>query len=180
MQECSLPYIPVRLHQQNKLNINQFEVGEFLYRRCNELELENPFATITLTELSHNRGGFNENILCNPEDVLFSIREEEEFEKYDKVVCSLRIRDLNKDNGYKKEYNEVKNNQTISCTIELFHEPEPCMYPHCVFRIKLGDVIVIFDNNKQTLKNYNIIRNSLREELASMIVKRQVSQNDNP
>lgn len=54
------------------------------------------------------------------------------------------------------------------------------MYPHCIFRITLNGDIVTYDNYKETLGKVHKIRNEIREELASMIVRRQVHQADNP
>ena len=181
MQECTLPYIPQRLHTNNKLKIAKFEVGEFLYRRCKPEELENPFKNITITELSHNRGGFRNNLFCNPDDVLFSIKKDEAFEEYEgNVVCYLEIKSLNDKNKYRKEYTQTKNNDEYNCVMELLHEPEPCMFPHCVFRVWINNEIVTRDNCKETINKLKTIRTSLKEELASMIYNRQISQNDNP
>ena len=181
MQECNLHYIPERLRKGNKNILDYFEVGEFLYRRCDEKEMENPFATPSIAELSHNRGGLKENILCEAGDVLYNINIGDEFEKYeDKKVCTLVIKDLNEQKKYKKAYIQEKDSETYNCVIELLHEPDPCMYPHCVFRVWLGNEIVTPDNHKKKLGKLHQIRNSLREELASMIVKKQVSQSDSP
>jgi len=115
MQQCSLNYIPERLHQNDKLPINFFEVGEFLYRRCDKKDLDNPFKTISITELSHNRSGLKGNVFCNEPDVLFNINADEVIEKYnDKVVCVLEIKNLNENNTYKKTYTQEKNNITIT------------------------------------------------------------------
>ncbi len=181
MEECHLSYIPARLHTNDKAIITEFEIGEFLYRRCNPEELENPFKGITIGELSHNRGGLNNNLLCNPNDVLFSIREYEDFQIYEgKVVCPLKIKTLTENSSYIKEYTQTKDNTEYKCVMQLIHEPEPCMYPHCVFRVWINDTIVTTKNNKTTIDKLTEIRTKLKDELASMIRKRQVSQNDNP
>lgn len=181
MEECSLPYIPSRLHKKDNPIIESFDIGEYLYRRCKHDELINPFKSISITELSHNRGGLNSQTLCNPDDVLFSINEHEDFEVYeDKVVCTLEIKSLNPNNTYKKKYTQKKDNELFTCYLELLHDPVPCMYSHCVFRVVINSEVITFDNYKQTLGKLNQIRNELKEELASMIIKKQVNQDDNP
>jgi hypothetical protein len=110
MQECSIAYIPQRLQQNNKPVIEQFEVGECLYMRCKPAVLKNPYESISITELSHNRAGLRDNILCNPDDVLYSIKLDEPFEKYEGLeVCTLEIKSLNENNRYHKDYSEEKN-----------------------------------------------------------------------
>lgn len=181
MQQCTLTYIPTRLHQDDKPIINYFVVGELLYRRCKPEELDNPFKNISITELSHNRSGMEENVLCNAADVLYNINPDELFEKHEtKVVCVLVIKDLSETNGYKKNYTEEKQNETYNCVIELFHEPEPCMYPHCVLRVWVNNEVITFKNYDKTIKKLHQIRTQLKEELAAMILKKQVSQNDTP
>ena len=181
MQECSIGYIPQRLQQNGKPIIEKFEVGECLYMRCKPEALKNPYESISITELSHNRAGLQHNILCNPDDVLYSIKSDEPFEKYEGLdVCTLAIKSLNANNQYHKEYSEEKNGQTYTGMIKLLHEPVPCMYPHSVFRVWLNGETVTYDNYKQTLKKVTKIRNLLKEELASMIRRNQVSQDDNP
>ena len=104
MQECPLPYIPSRLQIKNRLRIEQFEIGEFLYLRCKPEVLNNPYRDISITELSHNRSGLKDNILCNPDDVLYCIKENEAFEKYpDMEVCTLEIISLNEHNKFKNK-----------------------------------------------------------------------------
>jgi hypothetical protein len=181
MQKCSLQYIPSRLQKKNKPIIEQFEVGECLYMRCKPEVLNNPYKDISITELSHNRSGLSNNILCNPDDVLYSIKENEAFEKYfDMEVCTLEIISLNETEKYKKSFTETKNGNDLTSILEILHEPEPCMYPHSVFRVWLNDEKVTYDNYKTTLKKAHKIRNSIKEELASMIRRRQVSQEDYP
>ena len=181
MQGCPLHYIPGRLHTNDRQIIDEFEVNENLYKRCKPEDLKNPYWAATLSELSHNRSGLTGDILCNPDDVLYNIKLEEQAEKYEGLkVCTIRIKDLNDENRYKKTFSEIKNGEIFNAVIELFHDPIPCMYPHSVFRIWLNGEIVTYENYKQTLKKVNRIRNSIREELASMIRKNELSQKDKP
>ncbi len=177
MQACTLLYIPKRLHSNDRLSIKEFEVGEYLYRRCTKEELSNPFKTISLTELSHNRGGWKSQILCNPDDVLYSILESEHFEKYvDKVICTLVIKSLTDDSKYIKQFSQTKDGKEYIGKIELLHEPEVCMYPHSVFRIWVNGEKITYDNYKETLKKLNEIRNQIKEELAAMIWTKEIHQ----
>jgi hypothetical protein len=175
---CNLEYIPKRLqnHKCRRL-INSFSVGDILYRRCKVEELEDPFKSITLTDLSHNLGFTNNCFISNKEDVLFSIREDENFEKYiDKAVCALNIVNLNTENQYDKFFTQEKNGVKIIVRMQLIHDPVPCMYPHCIFRIWYDNQIVTFENYNVTLKNVNRIRDEIRQELAKMIIRKEISQ----
>lgn len=181
MQECLLHYIPNRLHTNDRQIIDEFELNENLYKRCKLEDLKNPYRASTLSELSHNRSGLIEDILCNPNDVLYNIEPGGQAEKYEELkVCTIRIKDLNMENKYKKTFSEIKNGETFNAIIELFHDPIPCMYPHSVFRIWLNGEIITYENYKQTLKKMHQIRNSIREELASMIWKKELSQKNRP
>jgi len=180
MQRCTIPYIPNRLQSIGRKAIEKFGVGESLYLRCRIDLLKNPYKTISITELSHNRSGLPGDVLCNPDDVLYNILEKNNFEKYELEVCVLDIKNLNEESKYRKAFNETKNGQNYVGVIELIHEPEPCMYPHSVFRIWLNDEKVTYKNYKETLTKVHQIRNSIKEELASMIRQRQVSQYDLP
>ena len=79
MTDCELSHIPKRLHTEDKPIISIFVDGEFLYRRCNLSESENPYLKISLAELSHNRSGHLDNIISNRKDVLFNISLSEEY-----------------------------------------------------------------------------------------------------
>ncbi len=132
LEPCQLNYIPDKLRTNNREPFQTFHVGELLFMRCAPDKLSNPYNSITISDLSHNRRGSEENPVSESEDVLYNIRPDIDFEKYtDKVVCTIRILDLNADNKYDKSFTEDGN----TATIRLIHEPEPCMYPHCVFRI---------------------------------------------
>jgi len=64
--------------------------------------------------------------------------------------------------------------------MELLHEPEACMYPHCVFRVWVNDELITYNNYENTVKKLSYIKLQLKEELAYMIIKREVSQIDIP
>jgi len=180
MYNCQLRYIPINLHYESKSIIFEFEIGEFLYRRCKPEELENPFQSISITELSHNRSGDAKNPLCAENDVLYNISNDENERYINRVVCTLEIKSLNENKGYKKTYSQQKNDKKYFCSMELIHEPDPFMYPHCVFRISINDETITYENYDSTIKKLNQIRNQLKDELASMILRKQISMNDNP
>jgi hypothetical protein len=179
MPECSIPYIPPRLKTDNRPALEEFQVGEFLYMRCRPESIQNPYKSISITELSHNRSGPNENALCNPDDVLYSIREDENFEKYVGLeICTLEIVSLNENNRYIKEYMQEKDGVPNHGKIELLHEPEPCMYPHSVFRIWFNGDIVTYNNYDSTIGKFKKLRTQIKEEIASMIRRTQVNYSD--
>lgn len=181
MPDCNIPYIPDHLHANERIALSTFSVGEELYFRCDPKDLDNPYKGISITELSHNRSRTGEEAICEPEDVLWNIREEDDFQRYpNKVVCTLTIRDLNEDFGYKKEYSQKKDNEDRVCVMALLHEPETCMFPHCVFRVWVDGVTISYENYKATIQKLNEIRNRLKAELASMIFRREVSQSNSP
>ncbi|TVQ50157.1 MAG: hypothetical protein EA362_03010, partial [Saprospirales bacterium] len=110
MEDCSLDYIPPHLHSDNRPIINEFNIGDYLYHRASPDVIENPYKRVSITELSHNLAGNPKNPLSSAEDVLFSIKSEEAFEKYEgKAICTLRIISLTTDRQYNKEFFQEKN-----------------------------------------------------------------------
>lgn len=173
--ECELPYIPERLHQGNRGPISTFEVGEHLYFRCNAEVLDNPYKSISITELSHNRKGLSSETLSNPDDVLFNINLDETEERYTGLeICTIEIKSLDSNYQYVKNFTESKNNVDHNCTFKLIHDPAVCMYPHCVFRVWINNELITYDNYNQTIKKLNKIRAFLKEDLASMILQREL------
>jgi len=178
MVACTLQYIPEILHTNDRQPIEVFTVGEFMYRRCKPEYLDNPFGNINLTELSHNRSGFGDQILSDENDVLYSIKIYEEIEIYnDQQISTLEIISLNQENKYCKIFEQMKDGNKIIARMDILHDPEPCMLPHCIFRIWVGDDKITSDNYKVTLKKFNEIRNKIREELTSMIIKERCQNN---
>jgi len=155
-------------------------VGDIIYRRSKPEELENPFKSISLADLSHNIGINCGNKISKETDVLYSIVESESVEIYsDKLPCTLEIKSLNSSNIYCKPFGPIfKENISYLAVMELIHDPVGCMYPHCVFRIILNDTEITFENYKETLgvKRLQQLRTMLRDELASMIRRRAIEQ----
>ncbi len=139
--------------------------------------LKNPFKNTSITELSHNRQGPKSDICSLAEDVLYDIVGKTiKGVHEDLVVCTLKIQSLNINKTFKKEYKETKDGIEYTCVLELFHEPEPCMYPHCVFRVWINGIKITYKNYKDTISKLTIIRGNLKEELASMVITKEINQ----
>jgi len=176
MESCNYQHVPARLHTGEKLPIPNFEVGEHIYRRCKEEEIANPFLTIDLKELSVNRRGLAGNTISEEADVLINITADNA-ENYPLQVCTMVIRDLNVESGtYDKDFNQEKGGQNYVAKVKLIHDPDKCMYPHCVFRIWLGDALVTRENYKTTLKKMDKLKDKIRLALGAMVLQKQISQ----
>ncbi|CAN5326048.1 hypothetical protein BH09BAC5_BH09BAC5_00760 [soil metagenome] len=180
---CELEHIPGELHKGNKVTIESFEVGEEIYRRCSAEQLENPFiGGVSICELSVNRRGIAPDFISQPNDVLLNITGIGD-PILNKVVCTLTIKDLHPvSNTYEKSFEQTKENpQThlpvlYRASMKLIHEPEICMYPHCVFRVWLNGELVTMDNYRGTIYKVKKIKTELQMALVEMIVQRQISQ----
>lgn len=177
MKDCNLQYIPSRLHWGEKELLTSFQIGDVIYRRCKPEELENPYKDFSpLCEISHNLGTCCKTQISEEEDVLYSIIEDEDFEKYERVTYQLKIISLNEESRYSKVHFEVKNNVENIGRIELQHDPVACMYPHCIFRLWLNDEIVNRDNYKNGLGRLNKLRTEIRHELTTMVYRKEIDQ----
>ncbi len=183
MEGCLLDYIPERLHwKEGREIIQSWAINDILYRRTKKSLLENPFASISLVDLSHNIGTNHGIKISEKEDVLYNIKEEEELIKYSQEVIGLKIITLNKRNTYDKFYTDIKNDH-LRVRIRIVHDPVKCMYPHCVFQFFIFDEVnqegieITFDNYKRNLgkKKFSRLRTSLRQELAKMIIRESIS-----
>ncbi len=174
--QCNLEYIPVRLRTLDKASLDTFSVGENLYYRCKLDVLENPYKGISVAEVSHNRSGEN-NSISNAEDVLFNVVPELDFEKHELEICVLEIKDLNPESKYHKKFPPEPDPKIVAtATMDLLHDPHPCMYPHSIFRVHLDGELITMDNYKTTLNKSPQIRSMIKQELAKMILRREVSQ----
>lgn len=178
MEECSLPQIPARLHASGRPVLPFFEVGEWLYRRCKPAEVANPYATISLTDLSVNRTGPAEVApLCEAQDVLrnFSHSDTKEWIE-DQVAVAMVIKEVNQGRTYRYEATQTIGEIVDTCILELTHAQEPCNYSHSAFKLFLNGDEVTFDNYKSTLgeKKCRKLRDQCRFELSKMIVKNEV------
>ncbi len=182
MGRCTLAHIPDRLHNtEEKQLINTFCIDDLLYRRIKENILENPYANISLTDLSHNIGMNGSMEISKKSDVLFSIVADNEIEVYEDEVLALKIISLNQDALYNKLFACLKNTD-LTARIVLSHDPVCCMYPHCVFKFFVSDnqdmeEEVTFANYRNTLghKRFKHLREQLRHEISLMIVREEIS-----
>jgi len=115
-------------------------------------------------------------------DVLYSIKEEEDFQKYSQGVISLKFISLNDQDTYDKIYTDTKNDQ-LRVRIRFLHDPVECMYPHCVFQFFVFDTqdhegmeVTLHNYNRTLGKNkFRRLRTRLRQELAKMIIRESIS-----
>ncbi len=176
IEKCNLKHIPERLHAAGRSDIQNFEIGEELYRRCKPEHLINPFASISLRDISINRQGLKLQKLSNPEDVLLNLNlERNPDEILKESVCILVVKEL-EGNTYRKEAVDLKTK------ITLLHDQLACNYAHCVFQIEFDGKVVLEDNYDQTINNKKDKtaskgRTWCRQELAEMIIKREVKIN---
>jgi hypothetical protein len=178
VEECSLPQIPARLHASGRPALPIFEVGELLYRRCKPEEVENPYAAISLTDLSVNRTGPAEIApLCEAQDVLrnFSDSDSQEWIA-DQVAVTMAIKEVNQVGTYRYEATQPDGEITDTCILELAHAQEPCNYSHSAFKLFLNGEEVTFANYKSTLgeKKRRKFRDQCRFELSKMILKGEI------
>lgn len=177
---CPLKHIPENLQTKDKPTVHTFEVGSELYRRSSKEEIENPFAKISIADVSVNRSVLNGQKISEECDVLLNIRDSSP-EKFDQQVCLLRIKDLKDDNTYDKIFKQEKDGVTRIARFILSHVPEPCMYPHCAFRVFLDGVeIKDFKHYNSTINKLKKIKTELKQDLATMIVQREISQSKRP
>lgn len=172
--DCTLPYIPEHLHFKDKPVINTFSLGEKLFYRCLPQNLQKPYDSINLKDISHNRN-FCDDTLYGNDCVKFNIDPLNQFEKYDAYnIVTLLIRNLDNNLTYSKCFTKTNQEQkSYNILVYLKHDPITCMYPHSVFEIKLDGVVVTTVNYKDTIgkgnKFFSNIRSEIRQELTSII-----------
>ena len=187
MEACNIPYIPERLHTNDKPDIPVFELGEHLYYRCKPEHLDQPFDGIKIFDLSVNRQGHKNNLLSNPEDVLFNINPENgKGELLDTAIITLEIIEISENNTYEKTINHEGedgegNPKTYSCFLKLLHDKLVCNYAHSIFKIKFEQETVTRDNWKITLgkkgKSVTELRTKCKLEFEEMIRNNEVRIN---
>lgn len=183
---CTLTHVPTRLHWDGYFKKNNFFHDEKLYWRIKKENTDNPFGTITLTEVSVNRSGISPNILSEPQDVFINITGEGEpfYKEFD--VIELGIKKIELDKKPQKEYHfpEIKteNVPQISVMLQLIHDPLPCNIAHSMFRFIFDKEIVTFDNYKTGFggngKLLKRLRQICRDEIHKMIIRRIVDFDD--
>ncbi|MDI6045653.1 hypothetical protein [Flavobacterium yafengii] len=167
---CNLNYIPNHLHTNDKPLIEQFYIGEKLFYRCKPENLKKPYDNISLYDISHNRD-FNDNKTFTENDVFYNIIEDDVREKYENFnFNSFYIKNLSEGHHtYIKQF--VFEDLTASITLK--HSPVPCMYPHSVLEICIGNVVINNENYKIELgkknQKFSTLRSLIRQELTSLI-----------
>lgn len=169
-------YIPNRLHRKGRKVCNRFYLNEEIYRRCPTINVESPFATISLTDLSLNRQGNprKRNPFSLPDDVLLNHTPHkggaQPYLKESFVV--LKIKRLSKNKTYKK----VLQNQGNTLIVKLKHDPTTSNYSHSVFELILNNIVVLHHNYKTSLggNGYKILRQNCRLEIQRMIIRREI------
>lgn len=181
MQECTLKYIPDRLHSAGKHVVNEFSIGEELYYRCNIEECTKPYQKLSkLYDISHNRN-FGNNTDFPKEDVLFDVNPltPQEIIPNKHINVSI-IKALSKNKTFEKSI-KSEDDPTIILNIKLLHDPLPCMYSHCVFEISINNIIITDDNFEAKLggksKLYKNLRRDIRQELTSIIYSNIIDSN---
>ena len=166
---CNLHYIPIDLHTNDNPIVDKFEIGEKLFYRCKPELLCKPYDNISLQDISHNRN-FNDDSKFGSENVFYNIVESDDRIKYEDLqFIEFYIKNLSD----KITYYKLLEYDNLIAVITLKHSPVPCMYPHCVFEIKINNVIVSSDNYNVILgkgnKTRSHLRSLIRQELTSII-----------
>lgn len=184
LESCPITYIPERLHSKDKPALPEFELGEFLYRRCKLESLEEPFDAIKLYDLSVNRQGNKDCPLSSEEDVLYNLQPDNgRGEKLDEKVITLEIKELTDNKTYEKTIQHQGldgNGKSIihTCFLQLLHDKLPCNYSHSIFRITFNGQIVTEQNYRNTLKKNSTsiteLRNKCKIEFEQMIRDKEV------
>lgn len=169
---CTLNYIPERLHSKNRSLEPVFVIGEKLYYRSKPENLKRPYDNISLKDISHNRN-FKNEVLYPKKDVLFNVDLDDAREKYKELeIIILEIQNLKGQITYQKEIISEEDSN-LKAIITLKHSPIPCMYSHCVFEITIDGVVVNKENYKSTLgkkpKTHKRLREQIRQQLTTLI-----------
>jgi hypothetical protein len=172
---CDLPHIPERLHTQQRPVLEEFFIEEELYWRCKP-EIDLPYQEISLTEISHNRQGNSDNPFSISTDVLWNTDRNKDFEKYEYDIIVLKIKELNPDSNYTKEFKEMAGEEELKVLVQLIHDPIACNYAHSIFRYIYDGLIVTFENYKQTIGHNRTkrLRIHCKLELQAMILRREL------
>ena len=155
-----------------------------IYRRCPAANIEDPFNTIKLADVSVNRQGPAEQVYSEPEDVLFNYNPENgKGETLDEAIVSMRISEVNFEGKYvksetysqpsKKDGNPVSN----ICEIQLKHKMDVCNYSHCAFEIFYNGEQMTFENYKKSLQKNSYLKSWCKNELSKMIIRKEIKIN---
>jgi hypothetical protein len=171
---CNLNYIPSHLHWNGREILREFQEDEKLYLRIHP-EHSTPFKSITLADLSLNRDG-GRSKLCNPEDVLWNLNEEDIEERYDQGIKYFSI-SYQGSKEYREDPSILLNKDDDNLKIKLSHNPLDCNYPHCDLNFLINDSIEVTKENwKHTLgsNEFKKIRKEARLKLHSAIIQKEL------
>ncbi len=175
MLECSIPYIPEHLHQNDKPTIHEFHHLELLFWRLGNAPIGAPYSQISLFDVSCNRSGTEPNLISVEEDVLWNIDSATNQQKYISEVVTLLIRRVYDSNPPFKIISDDSNKVDIkSVLMKLIHSPLPCNYAHSMFVFELGATKITKDNYKTTFgaSAYKNLRKACRDELHKAILQK--------
>ena len=116
--KCNFSHIPYRLKWDNKTTINRFSSKEKLFRRFPK-SINDPFGTISLYDLSHNRSGFCS--LSRESDVKINA-EFEDAAPYEDAVLVMGVNLFLGNQPPKLEIKHPKDSNTV-VIMELLHDP---------------------------------------------------------
>lgn len=171
-----IPYIPVELHRRGRKVCNRFFLNEEIYRRCPTKDINVPFGSISLTDLSLNRQGNpkKKRPLSWPDDVLYNHAPHKggSKPKFEESFVVLKVKRLLKNKTFRKILREEGN----TLLLNLKHVPTTSNYSHSVFEIVLNNKIISFSNYKATLgsNGHKKLRNNCRLEIHKMIIRREI------
>ena len=179
---CILPHVPTRLYWDGYFKKNNFFHDEKLYWRIKKENTENPFGTITLTDISVNRSGISPQILSEPQDVFINITGEGEpiYKEFDVIELSIKKIELDRKPQKLYQFPEImtENVSQVSVILQLIHDPLPCNNAHSMFRFIFDKEIVTFDNYKTSFggngKPLKRLRQICRDDIHKMIIRRIV------
>ena len=177
MPQCSIPYIPEHLHQNDKTSIPDFFESEKLYWRLRNQSSAAPFSGISLYDVSCNRSGEN-NSLSVEGDVLWNIDEDKPFERYQSEITTIIIRKIFSDSPAVISVPDSSPDTGLSVVMSLVHDPLPCNYAHTLFVFKIDDdTPVTKENYNQTFKSnpYKRIRQTCRDILNKAIIQKEIT-----
>ena len=192
MKPCSNSLIPERLHTNDKPEVQNFDVGDNVYRRCNDAWIDDPFGQVSLYDLSLNRATLAGETVSLPDDVLLNIEAESQDNLYYKeATITLTIMEVDAAIGsyYKllSSQSDTLSDGTVrdhELSILLKHDCLACNYAHCVIELRYDGEVVNKDNYSALLGKKKgaakRLRNAARIEIEAMITYRQLWINDNP
>ncbi len=128
MIDCNELGIPPHLHRKGREYDNQFNADEKMFRRYPAYPVETSKSIIVKENFNFDSMSFNrEKYSENPSDVLFSIKDKNHFFRSHKIV-SLKVQEIE---GLK----EIHPDDQEIYSFKVIHDPEDCMYPHCIVQV---------------------------------------------